>query len=369
MTPLSPTQISPGIRLAFDVFDHGGELILLRGGLIASEIHAQKLKKAGYRNPPATNSLATFAAMAGIAGRVSHVLQDIAEQREGGVWIKRIRHLVSDFLDICDSDPDAAFASIHLDTLHSYLVVHSMMAGLVSYRLALANGLDRAQRSSLVAAALTHDIGLLPMYQQINANELLKSEDRERVRKHADDSLAMLKALGVDDPIWLEAVRDHHEFLDGSGYGGKTGDDLSLVARIIALADSYSAMLRSRPYRERVTAHNALEALYAHEIERYDGYLLEALIWDFGLYPPGSLLRLANREMAVVIRNSPGLLDSPQAAALTDPRGHPYLKPVLRDTQVKEFAIIETLDPAMAVRAGQLINACWNSAGLAKPPR
>jgi HD-GYP domain-containing protein (c-di-GMP phosphodiesterase class II) len=366
MIPLALTPISPGTRLAFDVFDHGGELILLRGGLIASEFHAQKLKQVGYRNPPPKNSPAIFSEMVSIAGRLSNVLQDIAEQREAGVWVKRITHLVSDFLDICASDPDAAFASIHLDTLHSYLVVHSLMAGLVSYRLALANGMDRAQRSALVAAALTHDIGLLPIYQQINANELLRTEDRERVRKHANDSLEMLSALGVSDLIWLEAVRDHHEFLDGSGYRGKTADQLSLVARIIALADSYSAMLRPRPYRDRVTAHNALEQLYADEIERYDGHLLEALIWDFGLYPPGSLLRLANREMAVVIRNSPGLLDSPQAAALTDPRGQPYLRPVFRDTQEKQFAIIETLDPAMAARAGQLITLCWNNSGPAK---
>lgn len=367
MIPLSQSQIRPGKRLAYDVFDRKGELVLLRGALISSALQAEKLKCLGFRNLPQKNPGATFVEMSGIAGRVSSIFQDIVEARDGVFWIKRIRHLVSDFLSVCDSDPDAAFAFIHLDILHPYLVVHSMMAGLVSYRLALANNLDRAQRNALVAAALTHDIGLLPMYQQINANECLNQADRERVRRHVDDSLLMLQALGVDEPLWLEAVRDHHEFLDGSGYAGKHAGDLSPMVRIIALADSYSAMLRPRPYRERFTAHNALEVLYANETERYDGYLLEALIWDFGLYPPGSLLRLANREMAVVIRSSPGLLDSPQAAALTDSRGQPYLKTVIRHTDVQEFAIVETLDPAMAARASHLIKTCWDNPGPFKP--
>ena len=85
----------------------------------------------------------------------------------------------------------------------------------------------------------------------------------------------------------------------------------------------------------------------------------ETLIWDFGFYPPGSLLRLVNREMAVSIRNTPGILDSPQVAMLTDAQGRPLATPAVRDTNDPAFAIVSTLDPSMAARAGRLIEKCW----------
>ncbi len=87
-----------------------------------------------------------------------------------------------------------------------------------------------------------------------------------------------------------------------------------------------------------------LVSLYTNQLNRYDGLLLEALILDLGFYPPGSLLRVANREMAVAICNQLGLLNSPTVAALTDPRGQPLTRPVFRDTQLTDFAIADTLD-------------------------
>ena len=125
------------------------------------------------------------------------------------------------------------------------------------------------------------------------------------------------------------------------------------------MADSYSAMLRPRPYQDRIDSNKVLVSLYTNQLNRYDGLLLEALILDLGFYPPGSLLRVANREMAVAICNQPGLLNSPTVAALTDPRGQTLAKPVFRDTQHPDFAIADTLDLAMAARSRLMIEHCW----------
>ena len=184
-------------------------------------------------------------------------------------------------------------------------------------------------------------------------------EQRRIVKGHVESSIQILIRYGIDDPLWLTAVRDHHEFLDGSGYTGKAGDDLSVGGRIMALADSYSAMLRPRPYRDRVLASKALEDLYANHLDRYDGTLLELLIWDFGFQPPGSVLRLLNREMAVAVRNTPGILDCPLVASLTDAQGRPYSEPVFRDANDPKYGICNVLDPAMSARAGNILERCW----------
>jgi len=351
--------VDVGRRLQFDVFDPNGRLILLRGRLIVSPEMASEIRNFGMFNLPNREQQLVFLSVNILANRLALVFQDIKSGVESGNLSRRIIGLAKELAVLSNANPDAAFASIHLNNYHGYLVVHSMMAAIVANRLALASNLQPDARISLMSAALTHDLGLLPVESLINSREYLDDAERQRVRHHVVDGIALLKRYGVSDSLWLDAVRDHHEFLDGSGYSGKTQSDLCVNARIMSLADSYSAMLRPRPYRDRLLAQRALEALYAEGTVRYDASLTEALIWDFGFYPPGSLVRLCNKEMAVAIRNSPGILDRPLVASLTDSQGHLLLKPVVRDSNDPKYAITEPLDPALGARAGNLLADCW----------
>lgn len=336
-----------------------GKLLLARGSIIASGEEAERLSDYGYRYQRSHSTISTFCAMSHLADRLVLINKDILEKSTGGDRRQQIVCLARDFIEVADGDPDAAFASIHLDRRHPYLVVHSVMAAIVCSRLALLRKLTAPQRLSLTCAALTHDIGLLQMLPRINASEELGVEERSLVNRHVDISTEMLQEFGINDPLWLETVANHHEFLDGSGYRGKSEEEISMAERIMSLADSYSAMLRPRPYRERVLAPHALETLYANELDRYDGQLIETLIWDFGFYPPGCMLKLANHELAVAIRNTPGILDTPIAAALTDTHGRPWSTPVIRDTNDPGFAIVNVQDPSMAARAGSQLERCW----------
>lgn len=356
---VSVAGIFAGKRLSYDVMDAKGRVILLRGDLIASEEQAEFIQACGYRRTRTRKYSSVFAGMSQIADAFVLFEKAVLAQRDRDLLLRRLTNLARDFIDVADSDPDAAFAAVHLDTVHPYTVVHQLMAALVSARLALAGGLGGEPRFSLICAALTHDIGVLSMRDELNATEQLSAEQRARIRLHTSTGVHLLRELGVEDSLWLEAVRDHHEYLDGSGYAAKKGDALSMPVRILSLADTYSAMLRPRPYRERVVARTALETLYTSELNRYDGTLLEKLIWDLGFYPPGSLLRLANHEIAVAIRSTPGALDSPRVAALTDPRGRPLLKPFPHDTQNPSFAIVDTLDPTLGARSVRNIEQCW----------
>jgi HD-GYP domain-containing protein (c-di-GMP phosphodiesterase class II) len=359
MIPLSGTRIVPGQRLPFDVFSAEGRLLLLRGNCIASQQDAARLQSRGFYKPRPENRSTVFAACAKFSDRLAQIFEDVKAGGQGGSLSRRVKNLATELIETCDSDPDASFASIHLDIQRTYLVVHSMMNAIVCCRLALASGLSREQRLSLVCAALTHDVGLLDLTDFINSRDKLTEAERARVRQHVQQGIRMLGALGVVDPYWLDAIANHHEFLDGSGYLGKRGDELDASARILALADSYSAMLRPRPYRDRLMARRALESLYSEGRDRYDGPLIEILIWDLGFYPPGSVLRLRNHELALAIRNSPGILDGPNVAAFTDSTGCPLLHPVLRNTNDPEFGVLDVLDPALATRMGSQIAGCW----------
>lgn len=361
MIRLSPKVVTPGKRLPYDVIDQWGKVLLLRGESIADETQASMLRHEGYRSQHITKYASPFTGMAHLAQQLATLDNELPVSAELTVWLLRVSALVRELIDLADSDPDASFAGIHLEVRQPYLVVHHLMAALITARLAFSRGADRAQRFAMTAAALTHDIGTLSYRTQLDDAENLSPELRARVLHHPRDGVEMLRKAGVTDPLWLDIVRDHHEYLDGTGYAGKRGDDISLGARIVVIADAYSAMLRPRPYRDRMLASTALEQLISPEMHRYDSDLVERLIWDQGFYPPGSLIRLANREVAVVVRNTPGLLDSPVVAAITESHGRPLAKPYLRDTRQAAYAIADQLDPALALRASKHIEQCWSN--------
>ena len=110
--------------------------------------------------------------------------------------------------------------------------------------------LSRADLKNLWLASTLHDIGKIATPDRILSKPSpLDREEFEIMKRHPVDGAAIVSHLS--NPTVLEGVRNHHERIDGRGYpDGLSGDRLPLVARIIAVADTYDAMTTSRPYRD-----------------------------------------------------------------------------------------------------------------------
>lgn len=111
-------------------------------------------------------------------------------------------------------------------------------------------GLDADALRGLRMAGLLHDVGKIAIPQSVLVKTgKLQKEEMALVRTHVDRARDILS--GIDFP-WPEisGVFEHHERLNGSGYPkGLKGDEISLSGRVIAVADTLSAMLCHRPYR------------------------------------------------------------------------------------------------------------------------
>jgi len=109
--------------------------------------------------------------------------------------------------------------------------------------------LGRAELKDLWLAATLHDIGKIATPDRILSKPSpLDREEVEIMKRHPSDGAAIVSHLA--NPAVLQGVRNHHERLDGKGYpDGLAADRLPLIARIIAVADTYDAMTTSRPYR------------------------------------------------------------------------------------------------------------------------
>lgn len=359
-TAISPFEINIGEPLPFDVFLPDGTLLLSRGSRITSEqTRLYLLENAHKLSGRQQNLGSVFSRMQALADRLGQLEHDYLHHLGRDDWLYRVQVLARELIDISDDDPDAAFAVMHLDIHHSYDVTHHVVAGLICSRLALSNCFSSSERFSLVCGAITHDIALLHDRQQLDGRSEWTANDHARIREHCQQGCDLLREVGVEDRLWLQVVHEHHERLDGSGYAGLRDRELAPPSRILALADSFSAMLRNRPYRERLLAKPALATLYADPQGRYDQGLTASLIYELGLYPPGSLLRLASREMAIAVRPTPGEIRYPMIAAIADPAGHPMYRAAPRDPRAEETAIVSLLPPEKAGLVRNLLPDCW----------
>ena len=142
---------------------------------------------------------------------------------------------------------------------------------------------------------------------------------------------------------WLNGVLHHHERRDGSGYPfGLKGKTIHATACLLAIADTYSAMILPRKYRPRQTPRNALRELLVSSTERLDPVLCRRFIKELGIYPPGAEVCLNNNEHAIVVRRGSNA-KSPIVKTYISARGNLLEKPVKRDTAHAEFAIREML--------------------------
>ncbi|MBI4422806.1 MAG: HD domain-containing protein, partial [Elusimicrobia bacterium] len=131
---------------------------------------------------------------------------------------------------------------------------HAQVTAALSAALAEAMGLgDRERRDAFLAGCL-HDIGKRNVPETLLAKQAkdLTASDQEALRSHVAEAEAVLRdlAMPVSDTV-LAAVRQHHERFDGLGYPeGLKGESVSLLARIVQLADEYETLTAWRPYHE-----------------------------------------------------------------------------------------------------------------------
>jgi HD-GYP domain-containing protein (c-di-GMP phosphodiesterase class II) len=118
-------------------------------------------------------------------------------------------------------------------------------------------GLGRGQLKELWLAATLHDIGKIGVPDRILGKPApLDAEEVELMKKHPVYGAEIVSHLA--NPSVLVGVRNHHERIDGRGYpDGLRDDELPLVARIIAVADTFDAMTTSRPYRSGLAREQA----------------------------------------------------------------------------------------------------------------
>jgi HD-GYP domain-containing protein (c-di-GMP phosphodiesterase class II) len=227
---------------------------------------------------------------------------------------------------------------------YGYSACHALMTALLCKIVGPTLGLKHKALKSLSLAALTMNIGMSALHDQLAQQQQAPTESQRRIiAAHPVEGCAMLSQRGVEDPLWLALVEEHHESLTGKGYpSGKT--DLGLPQQLLRMADRFVARISPRVTRGAEPAHRALAELF-RETDEAAPVLRAAFAKQLGMYPPGTYVRLENDEVAVVVRRGPRVY-SPLVMAIADSQGMPHITPKRRKCSEAGHAIKRVLSPS-----------------------
>jgi HD-GYP domain-containing protein (c-di-GMP phosphodiesterase class II) len=269
---------------------------------------------------------------------------------------KEVLHISGRIQELCGLDGDASLANIQLHKAGRYSLRHSFHSAVMTE--ILLRGLERPQdvRLYAVAGALTMNISMLELQDTLyRQNDPLTLDQKRTIVTHPQMAVQALRQQGIDHPVWLDVVENHHEMIDGTGYAKRLREnDLSVESQAASLADRYCSMVTERKYRAGILPSVAAKTLLERQPSTISRALTAAFRRDIGSYPPGTLVLLANAEVAIVVKR---LLDSkhPLVRSLRSPSGIRYDDPPKRTTGNPIYAIKE------AVRADTIKEFDWSS--------
>ena len=240
-------------------------------------------------------------------------------------------------------------AATHTDEERSagHALLCAVVATLAARRIPALTALEC---QSLALAALTMNLSITPLHDELaHQPHPATPQQRQQLAGHARASARLLEQLGVIDPNWVGAVAHHHD-----ATCGPLAPRLRplMLARLLQRADLFATHLAPEPGRAAQSPADAVQAAYHAE----DGLPDEAgmlLVRALGLYPPGSLVRLANGDLAVVV----GCGSRPQwpvVATIANREGLAPSTPVLRPVGDPEFSVLESIAPREAWRTPAL---------------
>jgi putative nucleotidyltransferase with HDIG domain len=165
-----------------------------------------------------------------------------------------------------------------LEARSSHFQSHSEEVSRVAVGVARRLGVAGADLEAIRIAGLLHDIGMISVPDTIlNKGEDLTPQEIEFVREHTRLAERVLRPFTHLGPA-VDYVLAHHERLDGSGYPlGLAGKQVSLGAQVVGVADVYVALTETRPFRDAVSAEEALSTLRGAEGMWFSGRVLDAL--------------------------------------------------------------------------------------------
>ena len=302
--PVRVGTLPPGVRLDFELY------VQLPGGFRSLEVRGQVLPDAAMV-ALAQRFGETLFVIEADRGAYLRAVQDRltrpnkASMEELGAFVKEtalvhvhdlftrdqlggavgdVGRLLEELVDLASSDVSTTATLLKL-SVHDYYT-YNHCVNVAAYAISFAKRIFGNDRRMLLAAGLgglLHDIGKRSLpWQTINKPGALSPEEWSAVRKHPElgaDALVDVDGISHDAKL---VVLEHHEAFNGSGYPkGLTGETISILARVVTIADVFDALTTNRSYHRAVAPADAMAKMFAMQPGKFDPKLFKAFKGEF----------------------------------------------------------------------------------------
>lgn len=340
--------------LPWDVFDANGALLLRRGYRIARASQRDVLLARGlYTEEDLTDAVTPSTPRPLSAVNIQdpfHLWDSVMDELEvllremRGIedFCEQVEGLASLIQTLARRAADTALAAVILTNQYRYPIIHSLHVAVLAELVATRLDWSEDRRISLVCAALTQNLAMLDLQTRLCEQRVAPTDtQRQEIQRHPKLGHDMLQVAGVKDALWLRVVLEHHEKSGGGGYPFGIAEPCA-EAILLQTADIFAAKVSPRAARKPITPQEAARSLYLASGGGENNPFVAVLIKEIGIFPPGTFVRLANGELALVTHRGASA-NTPEALALTTPQGMPYAAPITRQTALKSHAIVAVI--------------------------
>jgi HD-GYP domain-containing protein (c-di-GMP phosphodiesterase class II) len=237
-----------------------------------------------------------------------------------------------------------------LKSYDEYTYFHSVNVTVLS--LTLGSAITQSQRflSALGCGALMHDLGKVVIdVDVLNKPGDLSPDDWSRIQEHPMQGAEVAARVPGLDRAAVVAILEHHMRYDLNGYPvvKSAPPRPHLASRILGITDAYDAMTSFRTYSPARLQPEAMEVLVDGMGTAFDPTLVKFFINTLGAYPPRSVVRLSDGDVAVVVSANSEDIVRPKVRAIADASGilhEPVDIDLLGDPETRQ--IVGCLDPA-----------------------
>ncbi len=247
--------------------------------------------------------------------------------------VERVEEIVDDMVDSIVRNPDALMWVARLREQDIATYGHGLQVSVYLTSFGRHIGFPKPQLAQLAQIGLLLDIGKIRLPKALLEKQgRLTPEEFEEAKTHVARGLEILAQTPNFSREMLEAIGQHHERMNGSGYPhGRVGNEIGVFGRMSGIVDCFAALTNHRPYAAAASSYEALRSLTGWAGEFFHEPLVQQFVSSVGVFPVGSLIELSSGEVAVVVEHSKVRRLKPRVLVVTGPDKTPAPHPTLLD--------------------------------------
>lgn len=325
MERINVNDLRSGMIVGHTVVANSGKPLFIKNTML-SDTNIEQVKATGIRSIYIKRSLADITLPETVSGSVFEAVEknlknifDTVKSRRG-LNMKVIKRSTSILVEEVSANPDILITLEEICGYGQYLFNHCINVAILSIMTGISMGYSEGTLMELGTGALLHDIGMTFVSSEIIYKPgKLSTYEMTLVRQHTEIGYNILKTAGEFSVSTPHIAFQHHERSDGTGYPrGLNSDKIADYAKIVALADVFEALASDRPYRKGHSLDECIYILEKLEGTYFEPEILNVFMSNIAVYPIGTLVKLTNNQIAVVMSDHQKVPQRPMVTVVLD---------------------------------------------------